>query len=76
MRPPVPPVPVATTPVIETSTVSLVSGSATVRVPDVERPALVSLRPAEALSVPMTLMSGASLVPVMVMVTLCVSLPL
>jgi hypothetical protein len=52
-----------------TLTLSLVSASKTVRVPLLLRPALVSVSAVAALSVLASLMSGPSLVPVMVTVT-------
>ena len=72
VRPPV--VPDTTTPLTAELIVSDVSASVTVRVPDVVRPALVSAIVALAVSVPTTAITGASLVPVRVMVTVSVAL--
>ena len=62
-------VPDATTPTTEAVTLSERSGSLTVRVSETDRAALVSARVSAALSPAPTVITGASLVPVMVMVT-------
>ena len=70
-----PKVPPATTLLTATLTVSFRSASVRLKVPLVLNPALVSVSPPVALSEPWTEMSGASLLPVMVMVTVCKSVP-
>ena len=67
--------PEAVTVVTNELTVSAKSASFTVSVPQIDRPAFVSVRVAAVLSVVTTWMSGASLVPVTVMVTTWATLP-